>query len=241
MRGLITMLLSFALGAASPSARSVGALAALAPCHLPGYTGQAPCGEYLVAEDRAAADGRKIALRVVVLTALGSSRLSDPLVFLNDGPGESSIAAASTVAGVFSSVHQERGILLIDQRGTGGSNQLQCPLYGPDPQSYLGDFFPIDAIDRCRQNLEKRADLRLYTTTIAAEDLDGVRRALGYPSLNLFAGSYGTRLALALMRQHPEAVRSALLQGLFPRGVAGHGVRLVIEQPGERLVLTRRQ
>jgi hypothetical protein len=69
--------------------------------------------------------------------------------------------------------------VLIDQRGTGGSNGLSCDLYGETQQSHLGDLFPLGAIKACKAEWERRADLRLYTTPIAMDDLDDVRAALG--------------------------------------------------------------
>jgi pimeloyl-ACP methyl ester carboxylesterase len=115
-------------------------------------------------------------------------------------------------------VLERRDLLLVDQRGTGGSNPLDCTLHGPptDLQSYLGDFFPPEAVRRCRAELDAKADLALYTTDIAADDVEEVRQALGYGPLNLFGGSYGTRAILAFMRRHPASVRTATLAGVAP-------------------------
>ena len=60
------------------------------------------------------------------------------------------------------------------------------------------------------------ADLRLYTTTIAMDDLDDVRAYLGYDTINVYGGSYGTRAALVYMRQHGDRVRTAVLDGVAP-------------------------
>jgi pimeloyl-ACP methyl ester carboxylesterase len=187
----------------------------LQPCDVAGVR-QARCGTYEVWEDRGRQAGRKIGLRVVVVPATGAERRPDPLVFLNGGPGESATQAAPGLAHEFSKVLEHRDLLLVDQRGTGGSNPLDCTLYGPDLQSFLGDFFPKDAVRRCRAALEGKADLTLYTTPVAADDLDEVRAALGYPALNLLGASYGTRAALVFMRHHPESVRTAALQGVEP-------------------------
>jgi pimeloyl-ACP methyl ester carboxylesterase len=108
-------------------------------------------------------------------------------------------------------------LLFIDQRGTGGSNPLNCQFFNPaDPQSYFGYFFPLDDVKKCRQELESKADLTLYTTSIAMDDFDEVRAALGYQQLNLFGASYGTRAAMVYLRRHPGSVRTVTLHGVSP-------------------------
>jgi pimeloyl-ACP methyl ester carboxylesterase len=94
---------------------------------------------------------------------------------------------------------------------------LNCEFYNPnDAQSYLEYFFPLEDVRKCRAQLEPKADLTLYTTNIAADDMDDVREALGYEQLNLYGGSYGTRAAMVYMRRHPKHVRSAILHGVAP-------------------------
>jgi len=105
----------------------------------------------------------------------------------------------------------------VDQRGTGQSNPLNCELFNPaDPQSFFGAFLPLDDVRKCREQLEPKADLTLYTTNIAMDDLDDIRAALGYEQINLYGGSYGTRAALVYLRRHPKHVRTAILHGVAP-------------------------
>ncbi len=190
----------------------------LEPCDVPGVQGKARCGTYEVYENRDTRIGRKISLKIVVVPATDSERLSDPYVFLNGGPGESSTEAAAPLAREFAKLRERRDILLVDQRGTGGSHPLNCEMFVPadNLQSYLGSFFPLAAVRQCRAELEKSTDLTLYTTSIAMDDLDDVRAALGYDRLNLLGGSYGTRAALVYLRQHPDRVRTVTLQGVVP-------------------------
>ena len=75
-------------------------------------------------------------------------------------------------------------------------------------QSYLGDFFPLERRVAAVPKLEKAANLGLYTTPIAADDLDDVRAALGYDRLDLVGVSYGTRAALVYLRRHGDHVRT---------------------------------
>ena len=117
----------------------------------------------------------------------------------------------------FAKIREHRDLVFVDQRGTGRSHPLDCKFYNPDdPQSYLGYFFPLEDVRKCRAELEPKADLKLYTTTIAMDDIDEVRAALGYERINLFGGSYGTRAALTYLKRYPQRVRTATLQGVAP-------------------------
>lgn len=189
----------------------------LAECDVPGVQGKGRCGTYEVFENRATRQGRKISLKVVVLPATGAERAPDPFFYLEGGPGVSAVDSAGYIAQEFAALRERRDLVFLDQRGTGGSNPLVCPMYDPaDPQSALREFFPPDSVRRCRPALEAKADLTLYTTNSAADDLDDVRAALGYERINLFGASYGTRAALVYLKRHPRSVRSLLLQGVAP-------------------------
>jgi pimeloyl-ACP methyl ester carboxylesterase len=108
-------------------------------------------------------------------------------------------------------------VLLVDQRGTGGSNALRCPR-GEDAQAEdvaLLDEAAIGPwVSRCLAALA--GDPRFYTTSIAVEDLDEVRDALGYERVNLYGLSYGTRVATTYLRRFPHRVRVAILDGVVP-------------------------
>ena len=189
----------------------------LADCEVPGVQGKARCGTYEVFENRATRQGRKIGLRVVVLPATGAERAPDAFFYLEGGPGVSAVDSASYIAQEFAALRERRDLVFVDQRGTGGSNPLVCPMFDPaDPQSALREFFPPESVRRCRTALEAKADLTLYTTPLAADDLEDVRAALGYEQINLFGASYGTRAALVYLKRHPRSVRSVLLQGVAP-------------------------
>lgn len=189
----------------------------LKPCTVQGFDGKAQCGTYEVYEDRANRKGRKINLRVLLLPATGPERAPDPLVYIPGGPGTSAVDDAPGIARLFAKVHERRDLLFVDQRGTGESHPLNCDFYdSSDLQSYLGYFFPLEDVRKCREELERKAKLTLYTTPIAMDDLDEVRAALGYEQLNLFGGSYGTRATLVYMKQHPKRVRTATLLGVAP-------------------------
>lgn len=202
----------------SSAARQAGPAIALKPCEVRGLSG-AKCGKLEVYENRAARKGRKIGIHVLVLPATGEKREPDPLFYFAGGPG--SAAASDDAPGAaqgLAKIRERRDLVFVDQRGTGQSNGLDCPLYDPnDAQSHLGYFFPLEVVRKCRQELETKADLTLYTTTIAMDDIDDVRAALGYDKINVYGGSYGTRAATVYLRRYPKRVRSAMLQGISLR------------------------
>lgn len=174
------------------------------------------CGSYSVWEDRQAQAGRKIDLNIVVLPALSPDPEPDPIFLFAGGPGGAVAEGATkgTDPGDFDGLREKRDIVLVDQRGTGGSHPLRCQMVDPtDLQAVLSDFLPSEAVESCRAELEKTSDLTLYTTSIAMDDIDEVRAWLGYETINLMGGSYGSRAAQVYLRRHPETVRSAVLQG----------------------------
>ena len=194
----------------------------LAPCRLDGWTSDVLCGSYEVYENRRAKTGRKIALKIVVLPATGPSPAPDPVFYFAGGPGGS---ATETVArageSYLAALRRDRDLVFVDQRGTGGSNRLDCSLYGDrdDMNGFMRGAFSDDAVRACRDALGRVADLRFYSTPIAIEDLDEVRDALGYETINLYGGSYGSTAAMAYLRQYPKRVRTATLLGVAPPDV----------------------
>jgi pimeloyl-ACP methyl ester carboxylesterase len=189
----------------------------LKPCVVQGVSGTVLCGTYDVWEDRASKKGRKISMKILIFKATDPNPQPDPFIYIPGGPGSSATEDAPYLAQALAEIRKQRDLLFVDQRGTGGSNPLNCAFFNDaEPQSYLGYFFPLEDVRKCRTDLESKADLTLYTTTIAADDLDEVRAALGYPQLNLYGASYGTRAALVYLRQHEARVRTATLFGVSP-------------------------
>src|ERR1043165_3045383 len=145
----------------------------LSDCQLPGSQLKAKCGTYEVFENRAKKNGRKISLKIVLLPATTDKREPDPFVYFAGGPGSAATDDAAGLAQAFPQILAHRDMLFVDQRGTGGSHPLDCKLYdSADLQTYLGYFFPLDDVGKCRAELQPNADLKLYTTTIAADDMD---------------------------------------------------------------------
>jgi pimeloyl-ACP methyl ester carboxylesterase len=178
----------------------------------------AECGWYEVAENPADLSGRKIRLRVARVPAKDRTTEPDPLIFFAGGPGQAATEAWPIVSGAIRKVNESRDILLIDQRGTGQSNPLKCPEVELQEALSL-DWDDLAATTRdCLQSID--GDPRFYTTTIAMQDIDAVRAALGYEQVNLFGGSYGTRAAQVYLRMFPDRVRSVVLDGVVPQTLA---------------------
>ena len=191
---------------------------ALEECRLPGVEAPARCGTYEVWENRAARTGRRIKLDIAVIPARLRNHEPHPILVLAGGPGQGAVSLADEVMPLFAKLNDARDILLVDQRGTGNSPPLDCD-EGSDTslQSLFEDTLPEKLVRDCLRGLD--ADPRMYITSIAVEDLDEVRAALGYPRVNLWGGSYGTRVALEYLRRHGDKVRSAVLDGVAPSGM----------------------
>lgn len=213
-RATLTAALAALAAASGCGAGGVSAQPALAEASCRGVRdATARCYRLRVPENRQLPSGRTIDLRIVVLPAADTAnRAPDATVFLAGGPGQ---AATDFIGRGPGAGHSRRDRIYADQRGTGDSNGLVCRFYGPpsDVASYFTGFLPLDKVRACRQELERRADLREYTTAASVADLEAIRVALGYPQFNLHGGSYGTRLAMEYVRRYPERVRTATLEG----------------------------
>jgi pimeloyl-ACP methyl ester carboxylesterase len=214
---LVALLLAGLSGSGSQAGMST---IALSTCKIPGLDREASCGTLAVPELTELPRGRLIPLNVVLIPALaGAQALPDPIFSIAGGPGQAATDSAALVVPTYGDALRDRDLVLVDQRGTGKSNPLGCwPYPESDIRRYLGPPAPLEEIRRCRRSLEQRADLTAYTTSLAAEDLEAVRAALGYERVNLDGGSYGTRVALEYMRRHGDRVRAAILSAVSPAG-----------------------
>lgn len=193
------------------------------PCRVDGLAHEVLCGSVARALDPARADGPQIEVHYVIVPALARRKLPDPVFLLAGGPGQSAISLAPQVMGVFARLNNRRDIVFVDQRGTGRSAPLDCDepreaalAESADPQAQLR------RLAQCRERLLKlpyvrtAADLGFFTTTLAMQDLDAVRQAIGAERINLVGASYGTRAGLEYQRQYPGAVRRSVLDGVAP-------------------------
>lgn len=213
-----------------PSARSatwqLGSLT-LTACELSqpnsGLSTAAWCADFPVPENRADPHSRTIKLKLAVLRSRAQVASPDVLAFLAGGPGQAATDSAGAVAAVLRPLLAHRHVLLLDQRGTGGSNALNCKestaAIAPDDSTFDADKLRA-AASACLKQLAHRADPRYYTTTVAAQDLEDVRKAIGSPQFDLFGVSYGTRMAQQYLMRFPQAVRSVVLDSPVPNSLA---------------------
>ena len=181
----------------------------------PGFPGiKARCGTMLRPENPGDPDSADIELSVAVVPALSLEPAPDPFVPLAGGPGGSAIEFYAALPHAFEHVRRNRDIVLVDQRGTGSSSRMACD-FGDDVVE--GQFSTEQILQLTRDCLDTLPyDPRYFTTSIAVADLEAVRQALGYPQLNVYGVSYGTRVAQHFARRYPESVRSIVLDGVVP-------------------------
>lgn len=190
-----------------------GAAAAPTPgkdCHLPGTEEALRCLRLDVPLDYQQ-PGAMLSLHVVVAPALRESARRDPLFVLAGGPGEAGSDLVPLLNVSFRKVRATRDLVLIDQRGTGLSGKLDCA--GDEAgNEIISDEAQVTEARDCIKSLNK--PYARYTTEAAARDIDRVRQALGYRQINLWGGSYGSRLAQTYARLFPQQVRAMVLDGV---------------------------
>lgn len=174
------------------------------------------CAPFQVPENWDAPDaGRRLDLRVALIASSAALAERDLVVLLAGGPGQSAVDVWPQTAGAFAPLLKHRHVLLLDQRGTGGSNALTCKAAGSGAQEF--DLEKIAAQTRtCLASVNAHADPRYYTTGMALRDLEALRQALAAPQLDLVGVSYGTRVAQQYVRAYPDAVRSVVLDSAVP-------------------------
>lgn len=181
-----------------------------------GATTAAFCAPFEVPENHAAPEGRKISLNLALIRSREAAD-DDFIVYLAGGPGQAAIDTWPQMAGSLDSSRKRRNVILLDQRGTGGSNALDCSAIQTDEESQAFDAERISAaLRKCLAEVSTHADPQFYTTTDAVQDLEALRLALGGPKLDLVGVSYGTRVAQQYIKRHPQAVRSAVLDSVAP-------------------------
>jgi len=200
------LLLGALLAATVPAA---AAPAATHSCHLPGVEEALRCLNLRVPLEPG--KPATLNLHVTIAPALRQGARPDPLFVLAGGPGEAGSDVLPLLSTAFKRVRATRDIVFIDQRGTGLSGKLECPS-DADADAQLSEADADAALRRCIA--ASKAPFAAYTTAAAARDIDAVRRALGYDKINLWGGSYGTRLAQAYARAFPASVRALLLDAV---------------------------
>jgi len=179
-------------------------------CHLPGVVESLRCITVDVPLDYSKPQAAPLKLHVAVAPAYRQGTRGDPLFVLAGGPGQAGSDVLPLLKLAFDRVRATRDIVFIDQRGTGLSGKLDCESK-PEHERMTDDQLMAELRACIAAN---KQPLSAYTTANAARDLEQVRRALGYRQVNVWGGSYGTRLGQAYARAYPDSVRSLILDGV---------------------------
>jgi pimeloyl-ACP methyl ester carboxylesterase len=181
-------------------------------CPFSGDNSQLTCGYLYVPEDHDNLNGEEISLAFVVIESSTGKNTYPPLIYLEGGPGGSALDGMQPLW-LNSPLLADRIIVLIDQRGTGYSlPSLNCTEYD---DGILEDDSEITSA--CYKRLtEEGINLSVYNSAQSAADIASLRIALGYDEVDLLGISYGTRLALTVMRDYPEGIRRVILDSVYP-------------------------
>ncbi len=178
----------------------------LTPCFVQSVP--AGCGTLAVPENRAKPNGRRIGLHVVVVPSRIRPAAPDPFVYLTGGPGGAATAETFDVVETFAPVHDRHDIVLVDQRGTGASHPLDCPRVRKTPATATQEAAYLRSCAAAAPG-----DITQYGTRAAMDDLDAVRKALGYDQLDIYGVSYGATAAQVYLKRHRSSVRTLTLDG----------------------------
>lgn len=186
------------------------------------------CGFLSVPESRADPNSPTIKLAVAIFKST-SPAPQEPVIRLDGGPGGHSLQSAGEYLFFLQSSQSliERGdLILLDQRGVGLSQpSLACTELTEAQLTLMNENLPLEdeqrqyeiATQACRERLAGQGiNLNAYTSAENAADIHDLWTALGYEQVNLYGVSYGTRLALTIMRDYPEGIRSVILDSAFP-------------------------
>jgi pimeloyl-ACP methyl ester carboxylesterase len=138
-----------------------------------------------------------------------SSRPSLGAIFaVEGGPGYGSSRTAGTYRKLFGPLLRRRDLVTVDMRGTGDSDALDCPgLQRGSAPDWI-------ALPNCARKLGPH--FGSYRTSAAADDIDDVRRALGFDRITLYGDSYGTFLSQSYAFRHPDSLNALVLDSAYP-------------------------
>lgn len=243
--GLCCLLGGSIIGRAQQQAAQTGTVR-IEPYRLRTYDGrehEVELGRLRVREDRESRTNTRQIELVFVRLRSTAEKPGPPIVYLAGGPGIPGIGMGQVPVyfSLFERLRAVADVILLDQRGTGMSSpSLQCP---PPPASAPADVLASEAsavgqyvkiLRSCADEMRARGiDPAAYTANAVADDVEDLRRALGAERLSLIGMSYGTHLALALIRRHAASIDRAVLAGTLG---PDHAVHL----PGAMDLLIRR-
>jgi len=201
----------------SPPAENPEFSPVVCPVEIPaGYTVE--CGMVMVPEDHTRPEGPSIRLAVAIIHSVNPDPAPDPVLFIHGGPGGGALESLSFVLESLGLLLTSRDLILLDQRGSGYAEPaLECVEIDPSETDPLVVFRLVGPLVACRDRLTGLGiDLSAYNSAQNAADIALVRQALGYEEWNLYGVSYGARVVLTVLRDHPQGVRSVILDAITP-------------------------
>ena len=209
---LIALVVAVAAGTAAPAAAELRR----SSCHVAGFETPVRCVELDVPLDYADPNGRSIAVMAAVVPATTARPAPDPLFVFAGGPGQAGTDFGPWLQTAFAPVRRTRDVVLVDFRGTGRSGALVCK-----SADFLGVAEPAAVRQVVRDCVsEHEPGLELYTHREVVEDIERLRVALDLREINLWGGSFGTRIAQHYVRKYGAHVRSVVLDGATPVGAS---------------------
>ena len=176
----------------------------------------AECGEVATYLDSIQAEGQTLQLNLVRIPALTDGD-KKAIFFLAGGPGQAATQLVPMIRQQFSELLRHYDFVFFDQRGTGESNGLMCSEINlPSSEDYASQQQVFSAKMRACLDSFQQQQLDFYITRYAVEDIEAVRKQLGYTQISLWGASYGTRVAMAYMQAYPQNVSAAVLDGVAP-------------------------
>ncbi len=222
----IAWILLCSLGRTPVAAQDVVPRFEPAPCPVSFPAGyKYECGYVVVPEEHARPDGATIRVMIAIFRAYAADGPSDPLIFLAGGPGSNTLfVSAQGLDDYLDRALEKRDVIILDQRGMGFSEPaLTCPevnaLQTQDtiPLIATANQQTVEAALHCFDRLvDEGVNMKAFNTVESAADVADIAKALGYDKINIYGGSYGSTLAMTVMRHHPEIIRSVMLQGITP-------------------------
>lgn len=181
-----------------------------------------------VLENRNNPDGPTIEIPVYIFKSRSPNPKPDPIIYTVGGPGATTMPSAQYMN--YYKYLDDRDFILIEQRGNYYAKpHLDCPEWSdavyrsnlPDFDSSTSDSLFISAATACRQRLTGEGiDLNGYRTTEVAADIADLTRVLKIEQYNLLTISYSTKIAQVLLRDHPEGIRSVVMDSPLPLEVS---------------------
>ncbi len=213
------------------------------------------CGRMRLPQDRNKPKGLQVEIPYALIKSSNPSPKADALLYIVGGPGGSALTEFPLTFSWFRPFRAERDIVIYDQRGTRlATPKLDCLLFAGTVSA--GDkrradaripaaFRPVDeetaALPRCVEQFKRQGiDLTKYDTTTHAQDAADLMKALGYMTYNVYGTSYGTRVALEMMRTKVSGLRTAVLDSTYPPQANAYETQK-ISAPFEIAHLTLRQ